>query len=107
MDVAADVYAKRDFLLAAELGDGPFSTGALNALGDAEKVDFVDFFAALYHYCTLSHDQLLAFTFSLTDASKSGRLSLDELTTLVRASSFALFYHRSFFTIATFCIFLR
>jgi hypothetical protein len=87
MDVAADVCSKRDFLVAAELGEGPFPIGALNTLGVAEHVDFVDFFATLYNYCTFDHAKLLAFTFALTDESGTGRLSLEELATLVGVAS--------------------
>jgi len=83
MDVVSDVCSKREFLVAVDIGEGPFPIGALNTLGVEEKIDFVDFFATLYNYCTLDHDQLLAFTFKFTNIDGSGYLSLEELTTLV------------------------
>jgi Ca2+-binding EF-hand superfamily protein len=75
---------KRDFLVASNIGEEPFPIGALNLLGVEEKVDFVDFFATLYIYCTLDHEKLTAFTFKFANKDGSGYLSLEELDTLVR-----------------------
>ena len=87
IDVASDVCSKREFLVAADIDEGPFPIGALNTFGAEEKIDFVDFFATLYNHCTLDHDQLLEFTFNLANIDGSGYLSFEELSTLVCAIS--------------------
>ena len=83
--MASDVCSKREFLVAADIDEGPFPIGALNTFGAEEKIDFVDFFATLYNHCTLDHDQLLEFTFNLANIDGSGYLSFEELSTLVCA----------------------
>ena len=88
MDVGSDVISKKEFLNLIDMGWHPFAIGALNTLEAEDRVDFFDYLAAVYNYCTLDQAKLCAHTFALADVDGSGRLSLEELTTLVKSRVF-------------------
>merc|ERR1719197_980352 len=73
-----------------ELEETPFCRRAFLVMdvdkrsGGANNLDFGEFLAGVYNYCSMSSQQLQKFAFDLYDADGSGEIGMEEVQLLVK-----------------------
>jgi Ca2+-binding EF-hand superfamily protein len=74
-----------EFLVMLHIDTNRFTKRAFSLIDSDNdgKVDFYEFVAAIWNYCTLDWESLVRFSFDLFDIDGSGELEINEIEKLV------------------------
>lgn len=74
-----------EFLVLFGLDRTPFTTRAFRLIDDdrSGELDFFEFIAAVWNYCTMDWETLVRYSFDLFDTDNSGQLEMEEIERLV------------------------